>query len=71
MKYGIKIKGTDGNANWLMFFNEFKGVPTGPVVFEDAGAAEVYAQDHEISNYVIEVINDIGLSPKGPQFIND
>ena len=70
MKYGIKVKGPHGNA-WLQFFNEIKGYPTGPVTFSDHELAEIYAQDHEVKNYTIEVINDTVSSPTGPRFIND
>lgn len=70
MKYGIKMKGIE-SPYWLMFFNEVKGYPTGPVTFNDVGEAEVWAQDHELSNYTIEVIDDFKSSGKGPQFIKD
>lgn len=70
MKYGIKIRTPNGNT-WLQFFNEIKGYPTGPVSFDNHELAEIYAQNHEVKNYTIEVINDNGSSPKGPQLIND
>lgn len=69
MKYGIKIKSSNGYS-WLQFFTE-DGNPAGPIKFADTSDAEIYAQDHELKNYIIEVINDTGFSSKGPQFIND
>jgi len=69
MNYGIKIKGPEG-YKWLQFFAE-NGAPTGPIQFKDTSSAEIYAQNHELKNYIIEVINDIRSSPQGPQFIND
>lgn len=69
MKYGIKVRTPNGNT-WLQFFNEIKGYPTGPVTFDEAGLAEIYAQNHEVKNYSIEVINDNESSSKGPQLIN-
>lgn len=68
--YGIKVKGTTG-SQWLQFFNEIKGYPTGPVSFKDVSEAEIYAQNHEVKNYTIEVINDSTISSQGPQLIND
>jgi hypothetical protein len=68
--YGIKIRGVSG-SNWLQFFNEIKGYPTGPVTFRDVSEAEIYAQNHEVKNYTIEVINDSTISPKGQQLINE
>ncbi len=68
--YGIKIKGPAG-SHWLQFFNEIKGYPTGPVSFQDVSEAEIYAQNHEVKNYTIEVINDSSISPKGQQLINE
>ena len=47
--YGIKIKGPAG-SQWLQFFNEIKGYPTGPVSFNDVSEAEIYAQNHEVKN---------------------
>ena len=70
MKYGIRLKGTNGN-HWLQFFNEIKGYPTGPVVFEEVSSAEIYAQNHELSNYTIEVINDNESGSPGPRLIAD
>jgi hypothetical protein len=68
--YGIKIKGVAG-SHWLQFFNEIKGYPTGPVTFRDVSEAEIYAQNHEVKNYTIEVINDSTISSKGQQLINE
>lgn len=68
--YGIKIRGASG-SNWIQFFNEIKGYPTGPVTFQDVSEAEIYAQNHEVKNYTIEVINDSTVSPKGQQLINE
>jgi hypothetical protein len=69
MNYGIKVKGSVG-YNWLQFFTE-DGTPAGPIQFKDTSSAEIYAQNHELKNYIIEVINDNGSSSQGPQFIND
>jgi hypothetical protein len=68
--YGIKVKGST-SSQWLQFFNEIKGYPTGPVTFNEFADAELYAQSHEVKNYTIEVINDSTTGTKGPQFIND
>lgn len=70
MKYGIKVRTPNGNT-WLQFFNEIKGYPAGPVSFDNHELAEIYAQDHEVKNYTIEVIHDNATSSKGPRFIND
>lgn len=70
MKYGIRVRGPHGNT-WLQFFNEVKGYPVGPLAFDNHELAEIYAQDHEVKHYTIEVINDIGTSSTGPRFIND
>lgn len=70
MQYGILVKGPHGNS-WLQFFNEIKGYPTGPVTFSDYELAEIYAQNHEVKNYTIEVIHDTGSSPTGPQLTKD
>jgi hypothetical protein len=40
-------------------------------MFTDTSEAEVYAQNHELKNYIIEVINDTGSSSQNPQFIAD
>lgn len=70
MKYGIKLKGLN-SPFWLMFMNEVKGYPTGPVVFDEYGDAEVWAQDHELKNYTIEVMNDFEFSGKRPPTTTD
>lgn len=68
MKYGIKLKGPSGNR-WVQLFSEVGNGTAGPVVFEDTSSAEIYAQNHELKNYTIEVINDTESSSEGPQFI--
>lgn len=70
MKYGIKLRTSTGNS-WLQFFNEVGGVASGPIKFDNHELAEIYAQNHEIQNYNIEVIHDNESSSKGPRFIND
>lgn len=70
MKYGIKTK-TPAGVHWLHFFNEIKGYPTGIVSFNSFDEATDYAQNHEIPNYTIEVIDDSRLGTQGPQLIND
>lgn len=70
MKYGIKTK-TPSGTHWLHFFNEIKGYPSGIVSFNTFDEATDYAQNHEIPNYTVEVINDNRSDTEGPRLITD
>lgn len=67
--YALKIKGSTG-SHWLQFFSEVKG-QKGVLTFRDQGDAELYAQNHEVKNYTIEVYDDSATRSQGPQLIND
>lgn len=63
MKYGIKLK----NGQWLYMLSEYEGNHRKPYMFESVGDAEVYAQNHELSNYLIEAIRE---EKQGSQLLN-
>jgi hypothetical protein len=58
MKYGIKlkIKGENGEQkySWYSWFPETNGSKVEPLSFESVEDAELYAQNHELKNFIIE-----------------
>jgi hypothetical protein len=61
MKYGIKLK-SHNSYSWLYFFDEYADAKNNPLQFETIAQAEEYAQNHELHNFLIEVIDDSKLS---------
>lgn len=53
MQYGIKL----GSGDWMQFLSEYHNTPRA-LTFNTSESAELYAQDLELKNYVIEVYND-------------
>lgn len=54
MSYAIKLE--NGNGPYLRYFTD-RNRDSAPVIeFTDPGAAEEYAQDHEIKNYSIAAV---------------
>lgn len=64
-EYGTRVN--DGNGSPLGTLIEFAGNQSTPLTFESIADAEIYAQDHELPNYVIEPLNE---STQGKQLLN-
>lgn len=58
MEYGIKLN----NGAWIQFLSEYHNNKR-TMTFKTQESAEIYAQDLELKNYVIEVYNDTKPTP--------
>ena len=64
-EYGTRVRDEYGSPLGTLI--EFAGNQSTPLVFSSIADAEIYAQDHELPNYVIETLNE---ETTGTQLLN-
>lgn len=53
MKYGLKLRSAN-TFIWYNWMSESMGEASKPYLFDSYELAEIYAQNHEMNNFIIE-----------------